>query len=65
MLSQFHRKFPNYDLVLLTITVSSDGYVAACMDVLQITHAAISLVNFVFEIHVKYRVEEAIQLLVL
>lgn len=39
----------------LTIIVSADGYVAACMDVLQITHAAISLVNFTSEIHKNYR----------
>ena len=47
---------------MLSIICFADGYVAACVDVLHITHAAISMVNFMFEIHVKYRVEEAILL---
>lgn len=35
-------------LCWLFILVSADGYVVACMDVLQITHAAISMVKFMF-----------------
>lgn len=34
---------------VLTFLVSADGYVVACMDVLQISHAAISMVNFMFQ----------------
>ena len=34
---------------MLTFIVYADGYVVACMDVLQITHAAISMVNFMFQ----------------
>lgn len=33
-------------LEILIIICFADGYVAACVDVLQITHAAISMVNY-------------------
>jgi len=42
----------------LFILVSADGYVVACMDVLQITHAAISMVNFRFQIHKNCNLED-------
>jgi len=41
-----------YVIVLSIIYFAlADGTVIACLDVLQITHAAISLVNFMFESH--------------
>lgn len=38
-------------IFVLNIACFAEGNVVACVDVLQITHAAISLVNVMFEIH--------------
>lgn len=40
---------PNVIVLSIIYFSLADGIVTACLDVLQITHAAISLVNFMFE----------------